>query len=185
MATRITWGSAGVAFVAATILALFGVQEWKMPSWLAIALLIILIVAGGIFVLLLVFGLFESAVSWFRQNRHRKEGAERRQVDRHRFNELIEQGDRIAQGIAGGGSADTSDSTITWWRTQVEILVETSCSESLLTDFKTARHPDRPNRMAMLPTALWERLNRVMAQVEVLRRCRDSRGSAQHERTTP
>lgn len=91
-----------------------------------------------------------------------------------RFNELIEEGDAIAQSIVGRGSADASDAAIVLWRTTAESYIDAYCDRSSLTDFRTIRTPMRPNKMAQLTTAGWERLNRVMAQVEVLRACRDS-----------
>lgn len=77
--TRITVGSGGVVVIAGLIFALYGVQEWKMPSWFAQSLLVIMVVAVCIFVLMLVFGVCEYIIQWLRDRSRRRNESARRQ----------------------------------------------------------------------------------------------------------
>lgn len=88
-----------------------------------------------------------------------------------RFNELIEQGDAIAAGVS-----DVSDETL--WRVAAEVQIEVYCDGSMLTDFRTARDPRHP-RETVSVSGPWITVgapahNRVRAQLEVLRTCRDA-----------
>jgi hypothetical protein len=87
------------------------------------------------------------------------------------FNALIEQGHAIGDAIYGYQNG-TDPKEETSWRARAELLVSLRCDASSLTDFKTARHPDRPRIGVMVGN--WDRLHRLDAQVEVLRRCRDA-----------
>jgi hypothetical protein len=87
-----------------------------------------------------------------------------------RLNDLIERGDGLAEAILDQGDrAIVADEEA--WRVAAEECIAVHCDRSLLTDFRTARDPEHPKRGAM--SGSWSRLNRIMAQVEVLKRCRD------------
>ena len=81
-ARRLGLSAAGIGFASGTILALFEVQGWTIPEWLAVSILIALIVSGVLFAGVLIYevGRFVASISWPRPNLQWKSATDRRLI---------------------------------------------------------------------------------------------------------
>lgn len=87
------------------------------------------------------------------------------------FNELIEEGEELIQTVIRGRLPNRSIEEL--WRKRAESTIALHGNSSCLTDFKTAHHSQRPFKGVALVQEGWDRLRRLAAQVDVLRKCRD------------